>query len=75
MGFLLLVVLLFGTYAAFSDTIKDALDPGSSSILLDIAPYAGYIAVAAIILYIPLNLLDKRLYEKALEEHKNKERK
>lgn len=75
MGFLLLVVLLFGTYAAFSDAIKDALDPGSSSILLDIAPYAGYIAVAAIILYIPLNLLDKRLYEKALEEHKNKERK
>jgi len=72
MGFLLLVVMFFGTYAAFADTIKDALDPGSSSIWLDIAPYSGYIALGAIILYIPLNILDKRLYEKAVKEHKEK---
>ena len=72
MGLLLLIVLLFGTLAAFADTLKDALDPGSSNLLFEIAPFAGYIAVGAIILYIPLNLLDKRLYEKALKEHKEK---
>jgi hypothetical protein len=64
--------MVFGTYAAFADTIKDVLDPGSSSLWLDIAPYSGYIALGAIILYIPLNLLDKRLYEKALKESKDK---
>lgn len=72
MGLLLLTVLLFGTLAAFAETLKDAIDPGSSNILIEIAPYAGYVAVAAIILYIPLNLLDKRLYEKALKEHREK---
>ena len=72
MGFLLLVLMFFGTYAAFADTIKDALGFGTESIWLDIAPYSGYIALGAIMLYIPLNLLDKRLYEKALKEHKDK---
>ena len=72
MGFLLLVVMVFGTYAAFADTIKDAMDPGSTGLWLQLAPYSGYIALGAIILYIPLNLLDKRLYEKALKENKDK---
>ncbi len=72
MGFLLLVVMLFGTFFVFSDTLKDALDAEASSIWIDLAPYAGYIALGAIILYIPLNMLDKRLYEKALKEHKDK---
>ena len=72
MGFLLLVLMFFGTYAAFADTIKDALGFGTESIWLDIAPYSGYIALGAIILYIPLNLLDKKLYEKAIKEHKDK---
>jgi len=72
MGLLLLIVLLFGTLAAFADTLKDALDPGSSNLLIEMAPFAGYLALAAIILYIPLNILDKRLYEKALKEHKEK---
>ena len=69
MGFLLLVIILFGTYAALSDTL--AVE--SSSIWSEISPYAGYIALGAIILYIPLSILDKRLYEKALKEHKDKE--
>lgn len=72
MGLLLLIVLLFGTLTAFSDTLKGALDPGSSNLLIEIAPFAGYIALGAIILYILLNILDKRLYEKALKEHKEK---
>jgi hypothetical protein len=72
MGLLLLVVMLFGTYAAFADTLKSELGPGSSSLWTEIAPFSGYIALGAIILYIPLNLLDKRLYEKALKEHQNK---
>ncbi len=72
MGLLLLVVMVFGTYAAFADTIKDALDPGTSGFWIEIAPFSGYIALGAIILYIPLNLLDKRLYEKALQENKSK---
>ena len=72
MGLLLLIVMLFGTYAAFADTLKDALGPESSSLWIEIAPFSGYIALGAIILYIPLNILDKRLYEKALKEHKNK---
>jgi hypothetical protein len=72
MGLLLLVVMLFGTYAAFADTLKDALDPESSSLWIEIAPFSGYIALGAIILYIPLNILDKRLYEKAIKEHKDK---
>ncbi len=72
MGLLLLVVMLFGTYAAFADTLKDALGVGSSSLWIEIAPYSGYIALGAIIMYIPLNILDKRLYEKALKEHKSK---
>jgi hypothetical protein len=72
MGLLLLTVLLFGTLAAFADTLKDALDIGSSNLLIEMAPFAGYIALGAIILYIPLNILDKRLYEKALKEHKEK---
>ena len=74
MGLLLLIVLLFGTFAAFADTLKDALDAGSSNVWIEMAPYAGYVAVGAIILYIPLNLLDKRLYEKALKENKDKDR-
>ena len=72
MGLLLLIILLSGTLAAFSDTLKNALDPGSSNVLIELAPFAGYVALAAIILYIPLNILDKRLYEKALKEHKEK---
>lgn len=73
MGLLLLVIILFGTFAIFADTlIKDALGPNSDSVLVTIAPYSGYIALGAIILYIPLNMLDKRLYEKALKEHKDK---
>jgi len=72
MGLLLLVVMIFGTYAAFADTIKNALGHGSSSFWIEIAPYSRYIALGAIILYIPLNMLDKRLYEKALKEHKDK---
>jgi len=72
MGFLLLVVLFFGTYAAFADTIKDALGRESNSFWIEIAPYSGYIALGAIILYILLNMLDKRLYEKALKEQKDK---
>ncbi len=71
MGLLLLIVILFGTYAAFADTIKVELGGKSSSLWIEIAPYAGYIALGAIILYIPLNLLDKRLYEKALKENKD----
>lgn len=71
MGLLLLVVMLFGTYAAFADTLKSALGPGSSSLWIEIAPFSGYIALGAIILYIPLNMLDKKLYEKALKEHKS----
>ena len=72
MGLLLLIVMLFGTYAAFADTLKDALGPESSSLWIDMAPFSGYVALGAIILYIPLNILDKKLYEKALKEHKNK---
>lgn len=72
MGFLLFVIMVFGTYAAFADTIKDALYNEPNSIWLDIAPYSGYIALIAIILYIPLNMLDKRLYDKAMKEHKEK---
>ena len=73
MGFLLIVVILSGTLAAFADVLKDALDAGSSNILIEIAPLSGYVALGAIILYIFLNILDKRLYEKALKEHKEKE--
>ncbi|GIU01431.1 hypothetical protein TSL6_19370 [Sulfurovum sp. TSL6] len=72
MGLLLLVVMFFGTYAAFADTLKDALSGESSSLWFKIAPFSGYIALGAIILYIPLNILDKRLYEKALKENKDK---
>lgn len=72
MGLLLLVVMLFGTYAAFADTLKDALGGGSSSLWIEMAPFSGYVALGAIILYIPLNILDKRLYEKALKENKGK---
>lgn len=72
MGFLLLVVILFGTFAAFTDSLKDALGGKSSNLWIEIAPYSGYIALGAIILYIPLTILDKRLYEKALKEHKDK---
>jgi len=72
MGLLLLVVMLFGTYTAFADTLKDALGGESSSLWIKMAPFAGYIALGAIILYIPLNILDKRLYEKALKENKGK---
>ncbi len=74
MGLLLLVVMLFGTYAAFADTLKDALGGESSSLWIEMAPFSGYIALGAIILYIPLNILDKRLYEKALKENKGKGR-
>ena len=74
MGLLLLVVMFFGTYAAFADAIKDALGRESNSLWIEIAPFSGYIALGAIILYIPLNILDKRLYEKALKEHKDKGR-
>jgi hypothetical protein len=70
MGILLLLLMFFGTYAAFADVIKDALGQESNSLWIEIAPYAGYIALVAIILYIPLNLLDKKLYEKALKESK-----
>ena len=73
MGVLLIVVILSGTLAAFADVLKDALDAGSSNILIEIAPLSGYVALGAIILYILLNILDKRLYEKALKEHKEKE--
>jgi len=73
MGFLLLVVMFFGTYAAFSDTIKGALVEESDSLWMTMAPFAGYIALGAIILYILLSILDKRLYEKALKENKDKE--
>ena len=72
MGLLLLVVMFFGTYAAFADAIKDALGRESNSLWIEIAPFSGYIALGAIILYIPLNILDKRLYEKALKENKGK---
>ena len=72
MGLLLLVIILFGTYAAFTDTLKDALGRESNSIWIEIAPYSGYVALGAIILYILLNILDKRLYEKALKENKDK---
>ena len=72
MGFLLLVVILFGTYAAFADTLKDALGRESNSLWIEMAPYSGYVALGAIILYILLNILDKRLYEKALKENKDK---
>ena len=72
MGLLLLIVMLFGTYAAFADTLKDALGGKSSSLWIAMAPYAGYVALGAIILYILLNILDKRLYEKALKENKDK---
>lgn len=72
MGLLLLILLFFGTLAVFADVLDDAIDPGATNILTEIAPYAGYIALGAIILYIPLNLLDKRLYEKALKEEKEK---
>ena len=41
MGLLLLIVLLFGTLAAFADTLKDALDPGSSNLLFEIAPFVS----------------------------------
>jgi len=74
MGFLLLIVMFFGTYAAFADAIKDALGRESNSLWIEIAPFSGYIALGAIILYIPLNILDKRLYEKALKENKDKGR-
>lgn len=73
MGLLLLVVMFFGTYAAFADTIKDALGRESNSLWIELAPYSGYVALAAILLYIPLNILDKRLYEKALKENKDKD--
>ncbi|WP_373030940.1 hypothetical protein [Sulfurovum sp.] len=72
MGFLLLVVMVFGTYAAFADAIKDELGQESNSLWIKIAPFAGYVALGAIILYIPLNILDKRLYEKALKENRSK---
>ncbi len=72
MGLLLLVVMLFGTYAAFADTLKDALGGESNSLWIEMAPFTGYVALGAIILYIPLNILDKRLYEKALKENKDK---
>ena len=72
MGLLLLVVMLFGTFAAFADTLKDALGAESNSLWIEIAPFAGYVALGAIIMYIPLNILDKRLYEKALKENKGK---
>ena len=74
MGLLLLILMLFGTLAVFADALKSAIDPGSSNVLVEIAPYAGYVALGAIILYIPLNILDKKLYEKALKESKDKRR-
>ena len=61
MGFLLIAVILSGTLAAFADVLKDALDPGSSNLLIKIAPFSGYVALGAIVLYILLNILDKRL--------------
>jgi hypothetical protein len=72
MGLLLLIILFFGTLTVFADVLKDAIDPGETNILIEMAPYAGYVVLVAIILYIPLNLLDKRLYEKALKENKDK---
>lgn len=72
MGLLLLVVMLFGTYAVFADTLLVALGGKSNSLWIEMAPFAGYIALGAIILYIPLNILDKRLYEKAIKEHRDK---
>ena len=73
MGFLLLVIIVFGTLAVFADTlIKEAFGGKSSGFWLEIVPYSGYVALGAIILYIPLNLLDKRLYEEALKERKEK---
>ena len=72
MGLLLFVLMIFGTYAVFADTIKDALGEESNSLWIEIAPFAGYVALGAIILYIPLNILDKRLYERALKENKDK---
>ena len=68
MGLLLLVVMLFGTYAAFADTLGGE----SSSLWIEMAPFAGYVVLGAIIMYIPLNILDKRLYEKALKENTGK---
>ena len=70
MGLLLLVVMFFGTYAVFADTIKDALGAELNSLWIEIAPFTGYVALVAIILYVLLNILDKRLYEKALKENK-----
>ena len=72
MGLLLLIILIFGTLAVFSDVLKDAIDVGETNVLIEIAPYAGYVVLVAIILYIPLNLLDKSLYEKWLKEEKEK---
>jgi hypothetical protein len=72
MGFLLLVVIFFGTYAAFADATKKSLGNESNSFWIEIAPFSGYIALGAILLYIPLNLLDKKLYEKAMKEHNDK---
>ncbi len=73
MGLLLLIVILFGTYAVFADTLlKDVLGGKSSGFWIDIAPFSGYVALGAILLYIPLNILDKKLYEKALKEHRDK---
>jgi len=73
MGLLLLVIILFGTYAVFANTLlKEAFGGTSSALWLEISSYAGYVALVAIILYIPLNLLDKRLYEKALKQKKEK---
>jgi len=72
MGLLLIILLFFGTLAVFADVLNDAIDVGATNLLAEIAPYAGYVAVVAVILYIPLNILDKRLYEKALKEHKDK---
>ena len=68
MGLLLLVVMLFGTYAALADTLGGE----SSSLWIEIVPFAWYVTLGAIILYIPLNMLDKRLYEKALKENNGK---
>jgi len=72
MGLLLLVVIFFGTYSIFADTLKDALGKESNSLWIEMAPFAGYVAFGAIILYILLNMLDKRLYEKMLKENEDK---
>ncbi|MEA2048926.1 MAG: hypothetical protein U9O64_10845 [Campylobacterota bacterium] len=72
MGFLLMVIICFGTYAAFADMLKSELGGKSEGIWIEMASYAGYVALGAILIYIPLSIFNNRLYEKALKESKEK---